>query len=90
MQHRSSWRLKVYLHYAVAVACIRFHRLNARPASADGHSLPSTACSWHSAFDSPSEVGKLPFSAFRDIYCQRKELFRGLLKQAQISSEKHH
>jgi hypothetical protein len=60
--------VKRSLHYAVAVSCIHSHKPNERPASVGGHSLPSTACSWQSAFYSLSGDEKLPSSAFHGIY----------------------
>ena len=59
------------LHSAVAVACIHSHRPGVIPASASGHSLPSTTCSWQSAFYSLSGGEKLPSFVFHGIYKEK-------------------
>ena len=61
-------KLQSILRSEFVGACIHFHKPNGRLASANGHSLPLTACSWQSAFYSLSGDEKLPFSVFHDIY----------------------
>lgn len=61
-------KLQSILRSEFVGACIHFHKPNGRLASANGHSLPSTVCSWQSAFYSLSGDEKIPFSVFHDIY----------------------
>ena len=66
--NRINRKMQIILRSEFVGAWIHFHKPNGRLASANGHSLPLTACSWQSAFYSLSGDEKIPFSVFHDIY----------------------
>lgn len=83
---------------SVSVASyIHSRKPDEKPASANGHSLPSTVCSSQSAFCSLSAAEKLPSSASHDTYtpnsqvsCKKKSIqnYKFLyykLRQAQVT-----
>jgi hypothetical protein len=59
--------------YESVASCIHFHTPDEKLASADGHSLPSRACSLQTTSYSLSVNVKLPFFASHGIYTNNSE-----------------